>query len=82
MNIYDIAKDEKKKELFDRALDESCRQWCEFIEEAPERKDGEGFADFFYEIFEQKEQEWKEQNSNLKESGKRKHTAKHKEPER
>lgn len=52
----------KMKELFDRALEESCRQWCEFIEDAPERKDGEGFADFFYEILEQKEQEWKEEN--------------------
>ena len=41
-------------------LEEACRQWCCFIDDAPERADGEGFAQFFYEIFELKEQEYME----------------------
>lgn len=35
-------------------LEEACRQWCDFTEAIPKRKDGEGFADFFYEIYESK----------------------------
>lgn len=31
-------------------LEEACRQWCDFIDEAPERKNGIGFADFYEEI--------------------------------
>lgn len=55
MNIQDIARSKEKKAVFHMVLEEACRQWCCFIEEAPDRKDGEGFADFFYEIFEEKE---------------------------
>lgn len=61
MNIYEIAKSSQKKAVFDAVLEESCRQWCDGIENAPERKDGEGFADFFYEIFEDKEKEYVQQ---------------------
>ena len=29
-------------------LEEACRQqWCDFINEAPERRSGKGFADFY-----------------------------------
>jgi hypothetical protein len=31
-------------------LEEACRQWCDFVDEAPERKDGKGFANFYKEI--------------------------------
>lgn len=82
MNIYDIAKSEKKKQIFDKALEESCRQWCEFIEDAPERKDGEGFAEFFYEIFEEKEKELLEQVSDSKNHRKQKGKTVHRGQER
>lgn len=42
-----------------------CRQWCDCIDDVPKRKDGEGFADFFYEIFEDKEDEYIEQIKEL-----------------
>lgn len=58
MDIYEIAKSSQKKAVFDAVLEESCRQWCCFIDDAPERKDGEGFAEFFYEVFEDKEKEY------------------------
>lgn len=61
MNIQDIAKSREKKAVFDMVLEEACRQWCCFIEETPERKDGEGFASFFYEIFQEKEKEYLDQ---------------------
>lgn len=41
-------------EEFEKILEESCRQWCDFIDDAPERKTGEGFVQFFREIREQK----------------------------
>lgn len=46
MNIQDIEKSKEKKAVFHMILEESCRQWCDGIEHVPERKDGEGFADF------------------------------------
>lgn len=58
MRFGDIKGDEMREKVFPAILEEACRQWCAFIEEAPERKDGEGFADFFYEVFEAKEQEY------------------------
>lgn len=61
MNIQDIAKSKEKKAVFEMVLEEACRQWCDCIDEAPERKDGEGFSDFFYEIFEDKEKEYVQQ---------------------
>lgn len=61
MNIQDIAGSREKKAVFDMVLEEACRQWCCFIEETPERKDGEGFASFFYEIFQEKEKEYLDQ---------------------
>lgn len=65
MDIRDIARSREKQAVFNMALEEACRQWCSFIEEAPERKDGEGFSDFFYEIFEDKEKEYLEQLRDL-----------------
>lgn len=61
MNIQDISKSREKKAIFDMVLEESCRQWCCFIDDAPERKDGDGFAAFFYEIFEDKQKEYLQQ---------------------
>lgn len=58
MRFGDIKGDEMREKVFPAILEEACRQWCAFIEEAPERKDGEVFADFFYEVFEAKEQEY------------------------
>ena len=58
MNIYDISKSAKRKKIFDIMIEEACRQWCDFTDEAPERKSGEGFANFFYKIFEDKEKEY------------------------
>ena len=58
MTFEDIKKSEMREKIFPMVLEEACRQWCAFIEDAPERKDGEGFADFFYEIFEEKEKEY------------------------
>lgn len=58
MRFEDIKNDEMREKIFPAILEEACRQWCAFIEDAPERKDGEGFADFFYEVFEAKEQEY------------------------
>ncbi len=70
MDIKDIARSNKRMKIFDMVLEEACRQWCCFIDEAPERKDGEGFSDFFYEIFSEKEKEYLEnisiQNRNKK----------------
>lgn len=60
INIETIAADINRQNIFDMVIEEACRQWCCFIEESPERKDGEGFADFFYEIFKEKEQEYLE----------------------
>ena len=52
----------QKKAVFDTCLEEACRQWCELIDDAPERRNGEGFAHFFYEIFDDK---WKAHLQNL-----------------
>ena len=61
MTIQDISRSREKKAVFAMVLEEPCRQWCDGIDNSPERKDGEGFADFFYEIFEDKEKEYLEQ---------------------
>lgn len=58
MTLEDIKGNKMREKVFPDILEEACRQWCEFINDAPERKDGEGFADFFFEIFEEKEQEY------------------------
>ena len=58
MTLEDIKGNGMREKIFPAILEEACRQWCEFIDEAPERKDGEGFAEFFFEIFEDKEQEY------------------------
>ena len=58
IDITAIANDANKQNIFDMVIEEACRQWCGFIDEVPERKDGEGFAKFFYDIFKEKEQEY------------------------
>lgn len=70
MTIKDIVESPARLSIFDIVLEEACRQWCDIIDEAPERKDGEGFANFFYEIFADKEQEYLE---GLAESGVQSH---------
>lgn len=60
INISSIASDINKQNIFDMVIEEACRQWCCFIDEAPERKTGEGFAEFFYEIFKAKQDEYLE----------------------
>lgn len=57
MDLKDIVHDPARLQIFDIFLEEACRQWYAFIEEDLERADGEGFAGFFYEIFEMKENE-------------------------
>lgn len=39
--------------LEEALLEEACRQWYAFIQESPERSDGEGFAGFYREICQQ-----------------------------
>lgn len=68
MTIKDIVESPARLSIFDIVLEEACRQWCDIIDEAPERKDGEGFANFFYEIFADKEQEYLEGLAELAES--------------
>ena len=58
MNLDDIVADPKRHKIFDTILEEACRQWCDFIGEAPERASGDGFARFFFDVFEMKEQEY------------------------
>lgn len=58
MNLQDIIGNKDRQSVFDLVLEEACRQWCAFIPDTPERMDGEGFAEFFYEIFEQKQEEY------------------------
>lgn len=43
-------------------VEEACRQWCDFIEDAPERKSGDGFWDFVQEIAETFDQEEDSEN--------------------
>jgi len=59
MSVNDILSDPARVKIFDTVLEESCRQWCGCINNAPERASGKGFAAFFYEVFQQKEQEYK-----------------------
>lgn len=58
MDIQDIVKNKDRQMVFPVVLEEACRQWCDFFPEDPERMRGEGFANFFFEIFEQKEAEY------------------------
>ena len=58
MNVNDILEDKYRQDIFDIVIEEACRQWCEFVDESPERKTGKGFANFFFEIFEHKEKEY------------------------
>lgn len=67
MNFKDIAGNADRERIFDAMIEESCRQWCAFFPDAPDRMGGEGFADFFYEVFEQKEAEYLEQAKFLQE---------------
>lgn len=51
--------DPYSKQIFDMVLEESCRQWCEFMDK--ERMTGEGFAMFFYEIYKDKLPEYRKE---------------------
>lgn len=82
MDIQDIARSREKQAIFNMVLEEACRQWCDFIDEAPERKDGDGFANFFYEIFEDKEKEYLEQFLDLNDGKLPPFQPKHKDYER
>lgn len=61
MGIQDITENKQKQDIFHIVLEEACRQWCEGIDGAPERSDGIGFAEFFFKIFSEKEEEYMEQ---------------------
>lgn len=61
MDYKDMRQNKERKEVFDMVLEEACRQWCDFMDEAPERRSGEGFAEFFHEIYEEKEPEYRRQ---------------------
>ncbi|MBD5535944.1 MAG: hypothetical protein HDQ99_09870 [Lachnospiraceae bacterium] len=61
MTFDDIKASKIREKIFPMVLEEACRQWCAFIDDVPERADGEGFAEFFFEIFEAKELEYAEQ---------------------
>lgn len=58
MTFVDIKASEIREKIFPMVLEEACRQWCDGLSDAPERADGEGFAEFFYEIFQEKELEY------------------------
>lgn len=62
-SIRNISENPEEQKLLEMVLEEAARQWCEGLADAPERADGEGFAEFFYEIFEQKEEAYREQLS-------------------
>lgn|GEM_PF-1810811 len=55
MNLNDILENADRQQMFDMVLEEACHQWCAVLPDTPERLDGKGFADFFYETFAQKE---------------------------
>ncbi len=61
MTFADIKSSEIREKIFPIVLEEACRQWCDFLSDAPERANGEGFAKFFFEIFQDKEPEYAEQ---------------------
>ena len=57
--------------ITDILLDEACRQWCDGIEDAPERLSGKGFSDFVRQIVADKREEYdKEIASQLKNQSK------------
>ena len=58
MDLRDILESKDRQMVFNTVLEEACRQWCAVIPDVPERMDGEGFADFFYEIFQEKGNEY------------------------
>ena len=64
MTFDDIKASEIREKIFPMVLEEACRQWCEFLPDAPERADGEGFAEFFYEIF--RKRNWNMQDRYMK----------------
>lgn len=67
MNLNDIIGNTDRQQIFDTVLEEACRQWCAFFPDTPDRMDGEGFANFFYEIFDQKEVEYLQEAAESKE---------------
>ena len=39
-------------------MDEACRIWCDSIEDAPEKAEGYGFSEFFYNVYAEKREEY------------------------
>ena len=58
MNAHEMCTGNEELQLIKILLEEACRQWCDFIEECPERLTGEGFGDFFLEIYFEKKDEY------------------------
>lgn len=67
MNLNDIMGNSDRQQIFDTVLEEACHQWCAVLPDTPERMDGKGFADFFYETFAQKEAELHQEEAVSKE---------------
>lgn len=71
MNANEMCKGDEQEQLIKILLEEACRQWCDFIDECPDRATGEGFGDFFFEIYAEKkdmyEKELREIRSGVKE---------------
>ena len=68
MNLNDIVGNTGRQQIFDTVLEEACRQWCAVLPDTPERVDGKGFADFFYQTFEQREAERHQEAEHPKEA--------------
>ncbi|RFZ77803.1 hypothetical protein DS742_16240 [Lacrimispora amygdalina] len=58
MNANEMCKGDEQEQLIKILLEEACRQWCDFIDECPDRATGEGFGDFFFEIYAEKKDEY------------------------
>lgn len=58
MSLQNTISNKDRQMAVDAALEEACRQWCDTLSDAPERMNGEGFANFFYEIFQDKQAEY------------------------
>ena len=58
MNVSGMRKGNEQEQLIKILLEEACRQWYAFIDEHPDRTTGEGFGDFFFEVYEEKKDEY------------------------
>lgn len=58
MDVNAMCQGNEQDQLIKMLLEEACRQWCAFIDECPDRLTGEGFGDFFFEIYQDKYEEY------------------------